>query len=340
VPTLIAHDIQPGGYYDAPQNDRTVVTLPSTDGADFLIAFYTANSIQGNLNPVFDSEGNVWTKIESAPPGDFDHDYNIASMGIYWCANPITSPTSQTFTVINLGGSLGTAHACLAVQAWGGLLDIAYDTQLWSGQQLSPYTQGPLPIEGIAFAAIGLGYDETHCCLRDAGRGWIYARGQFGVAVGCVRLLRDGLWVQISSHIRPYQRRMDVDTWDWSRWGCSPWIHVHGSPATYDTVRLHRTTPWRGHSGTLIMASTKISNLPAVSAAAPAQEFPVADSGTTRKVTITQLLTLIGSTFPVILSDPVSPADNTAWILNDGVKVALRVKLTGLAVFSIVERTL
>jgi hypothetical protein len=88
------------------------------------------------------------------------------------------------------------------------------------------------------------------------------------------------------------------------------------------------------------MASTKISNLPAVSAAAPAQEFPVADSGTTRKVTITQLLTLIGSTFPVILSDPVSPADNTAWILNDGVKVALRVKLTGLAVFSIVERTL
>jgi hypothetical protein len=171
VPTLIAHDIQPGGYYDAPQNDRTVVTLPSTDGADFLIAFYTANSIQGNLNPVFDSEGNVWTKIESAPPGDFDHDYNIASMGIYWCANPITSPTSQTFTVINLGGSLGTAHACLAVQAWGGLLDIAYDTQLWSGQQLSPYTQGPLPIEGIAFAAIGLGYDETIVVSATLGAG-------------------------------------------------------------------------------------------------------------------------------------------------------------------------
>jgi hypothetical protein len=42
------------------------------------------------------------------------------------------------------------------------------------------------------------------------------------------------------------------------------------------------------------MADTKISALPAVSAALGAQEIPVNDAGTTRKLTATQLQTLIG----------------------------------------------
>lgn len=69
------------------------------------------------------------------------------------------------------------------------------------------------------------------------------------------------------------------------------------------------------------MADTKISALTAATSALAADEFPVNEAGTTKKVTLTQLLALVGDTLQNASTTTQSISGTTAYVTNSNIAV-------------------
>lgn len=77
------------------------------------------------------------------------------------------------------------------------------------------------------------------------------------------------------------------------------------------------------------MADTKISALTAAASALAADEFPVNEAGTTKKVTLTQLLALVGTTLNNVSVADQTISATTAYVTNSNIAVPvgkLRIK--------------
>lgn len=168
-PTVIDHAIAVGGYPAAIDPTRTFVTI-NTVGATFIFVAYTADALQGDVDPISDSMSNTWNRLPGYPPGT-GTEHNTGGAGtasFYWVANPLTSATHTIqFTCIS-----GAGKACIEASAWSGVYGSAFSGQIWNAGP-SPFGQ-TYTTSGLAIAACCLAFGDgtTGTAVVTPGEGW------------------------------------------------------------------------------------------------------------------------------------------------------------------------